>query len=261
MASEWYVRVGNAERGPVAPETLRDLAQQGKITPDMLVKKGATGPWFPASRVKGLFAATASGAATTPATTPATTTAAKPAAPARPPERRPPPERQPDSGAEPKRAAPAAAPAPAVVAPVHTEHHAPPPTSLGALFRLSGMALAIVGVFVVFVAVVIFRGYFSHPADTLVGKWEMVGKDERLQLASDGTATLTKYGGQVYAKWERMDHGRLKFNGGMFGNTIADVYKIDLNGDDLTLKGAAGLETKYKRVVKWTKDLAATSSP
>jgi hypothetical protein len=252
MANEWYVRIGNTERGPVAPEQLRDLATQGKIKPEMLVKIGPSGPWFPASRVKGLFAAPSSASSGTAPSPP------------RRPTPQPQPERQPEAEAAPQPAAPPAPVAQVVGVPTHTDHHAEQhasqTTSLGVVARLTGMALAIVGVFCVFLAAIIFHGYFSHPADQLVGKWEMVGKDERVQFASDGTVILTKYGGQVYAKWERISGGRLKFNGGSFGSGASDVYKFDLSGDDLTLKGISGLESKYKRVAHWTKDATAASS-
>ncbi len=58
MAAEWYVRVGNAERGPILAERLKQLALEGKVSPDTLVKKGPSGNWVPANQVKGLFGAT-----------------------------------------------------------------------------------------------------------------------------------------------------------------------------------------------------------
>ena len=55
MPIEWYVRLGNVERGPVSSEMLKQLALQGKIRPEMLVRKGQSGNWLPASRWKGLL--------------------------------------------------------------------------------------------------------------------------------------------------------------------------------------------------------------
>ena len=55
MASDWYVRIDGSERGPVSSDTLTNLAREGKIVPDTQVKKGASGTWVSASRVKGLL--------------------------------------------------------------------------------------------------------------------------------------------------------------------------------------------------------------
>ena len=56
MATEWYVRVGSAEQGPFTSSALKQLALQGKVAPDTLVKRGTSGSWVPASAVRGLFA-------------------------------------------------------------------------------------------------------------------------------------------------------------------------------------------------------------
>jgi hypothetical protein len=64
--AEWYVRVGDTEHGPISSETLKQLALQGKVTPDSLVKKGTSGSWVLASAVKGLFATTATNATPPP---------------------------------------------------------------------------------------------------------------------------------------------------------------------------------------------------
>ena len=76
MPIEWYVRVGNTARGPISPEMLKQFAVQGKIKPDMLLRKGQSGNWIPAKRFKGLF--------------PASVTAEAPATVARPGEASPP---------------------------------------------------------------------------------------------------------------------------------------------------------------------------
>ena len=55
MATEWYVRTSNAERGPISSDTLKHLALEGKVTPQTPLRKGATGAWISASHVKGLF--------------------------------------------------------------------------------------------------------------------------------------------------------------------------------------------------------------
>jgi hypothetical protein len=55
MATDWYFRVNNEERGPVSSETLKHLALEGRVTPETPIKKGASGHWTHASQVKGLF--------------------------------------------------------------------------------------------------------------------------------------------------------------------------------------------------------------
>ena len=41
---EWYVRVGNIAKGPISSEMLKQLAVQGKLKPEMLLRKGTTVP-------------------------------------------------------------------------------------------------------------------------------------------------------------------------------------------------------------------------
>lgn len=55
MATEWYVCIDSVESGPITSDRLKRLADEGKIHPDTLLKKGPSGGWVPASRVKGLF--------------------------------------------------------------------------------------------------------------------------------------------------------------------------------------------------------------
>jgi hypothetical protein len=66
MASDWYIKINNAEHGPLTSDRLKQLAQQGKVTPDTSVKKGQAGTWHRANDVHGLFAAP--GSQSTPAT-------------------------------------------------------------------------------------------------------------------------------------------------------------------------------------------------
>ena len=55
MASEWFIKINDVEHGPFTPERLKQLAQQGKVTPETLVKQGASGTWLRASHITGLF--------------------------------------------------------------------------------------------------------------------------------------------------------------------------------------------------------------
>ena len=54
MANDWYVKINNVEHGPLTSERLKQLAQQGKVTPDTPIRQGASGNWISASAVKGL---------------------------------------------------------------------------------------------------------------------------------------------------------------------------------------------------------------
>ncbi|HEX3725318.1 MAG TPA: DUF4339 domain-containing protein, partial [Pirellulales bacterium] len=59
MANEWYVQHGGKQYGPLTGANLKKLAAEGKITPTTSVRLGGEGAWVQASRVQGLFAATA----------------------------------------------------------------------------------------------------------------------------------------------------------------------------------------------------------
>ena len=67
MAHAWFIKINNAELGPLTTEKLKQLAQQGKVTRETFVKQGASGTWLRAGNVTGLFPMAAS--ASTPATT------------------------------------------------------------------------------------------------------------------------------------------------------------------------------------------------
>ena len=66
MSNDWYVKINNAEHGPLSSERLKQLALEGKVKPKTFVRKGDSGTWLKASHVTGLFPPAAS--AGTPAT-------------------------------------------------------------------------------------------------------------------------------------------------------------------------------------------------
>jgi hypothetical protein len=70
MANQWYARVGNVEHGPMSPEALKQLALQGKVTPDTPVRSGVFGVWVLASAQQWLFATTACNTVPPPMPTP-----------------------------------------------------------------------------------------------------------------------------------------------------------------------------------------------
>ena len=56
MAHQWFIRLGGKEHGPFSSSQLKQLAHQGKISHDTEVRRGESGSWIAAGRVKGLFA-------------------------------------------------------------------------------------------------------------------------------------------------------------------------------------------------------------
>ena len=55
MAEQWYYAKNNETHGPVSSSELRQLAQDGKLTPTDHIWKQGMIDWVPADRVKGLF--------------------------------------------------------------------------------------------------------------------------------------------------------------------------------------------------------------
>lgn len=84
-AGEWFVRVGDAVRGPFDAAALRALAASGKINPATPVGRSASGPWARAGAVRGLFAAPAPAAPVGPPPLPPATARAACDGPADPP--------------------------------------------------------------------------------------------------------------------------------------------------------------------------------
>jgi len=55
MAQNWFVTLDGKEHGPLSSSQLKQLAGQGKVSPDTDVRQGSSGKWVPAAKVKGLF--------------------------------------------------------------------------------------------------------------------------------------------------------------------------------------------------------------
>lgn len=55
--AQWYVKSGETTYGPFVDTKLKSLADQKKISPSTVVRRGADGNWIPAGRIKGLFQA------------------------------------------------------------------------------------------------------------------------------------------------------------------------------------------------------------
>ena len=56
-SNEWFITAAGREQGPVSAAQLKQLAAEGKLKPDMPVRRGDLAEVVPASSVKGLFAA------------------------------------------------------------------------------------------------------------------------------------------------------------------------------------------------------------
>ena len=54
MAQQWFIRQDDKELGPFTPSRLKTLAQRGRISSDTMVRRGDSGRWIPAGKVKGL---------------------------------------------------------------------------------------------------------------------------------------------------------------------------------------------------------------
>ena len=110
--------------------------------------------------------------------------------------------------------------------------------------------LAIVGVFLVFMAMIIVRGFSQNRPMNLSASGKWLAR-RTASVLRDGTVRLTKGGGELYAKWKRQDDGRLKIEGRTLGSSWGEEYEVAIDGDNLTLKKVDGVEAKYKRVAVW----------
>jgi hypothetical protein len=54
-------------------------------------------------------------------------------------------------------------------------------------------------------------------------------------------------------KWTRLDDGRLKIEGRAAGSIWKEVYEVEIDGEDLTLKNVGGAATQYRKVTTWSK--------
>ncbi len=52
---QWYVQLSGIEEGPVTSQTLRSLAEAGRIYPDTPIRKEGMTKAVPAGKIKGLL--------------------------------------------------------------------------------------------------------------------------------------------------------------------------------------------------------------
>jgi len=55
MSQQWFIKTKQGEVGPVAPNKLRQLATDGKLKPNSLIRRSDMSQWVHASRANGLF--------------------------------------------------------------------------------------------------------------------------------------------------------------------------------------------------------------
>jgi hypothetical protein len=57
MAAQWFCQMAGAEVGPLSSQQVKMMVASGRLLPGDSIRQGASGPWIPAARVKGLFPA------------------------------------------------------------------------------------------------------------------------------------------------------------------------------------------------------------
>jgi len=55
MKPKWYVQIGDHVYGPHTAAKLKEGAASGRLDRDTLVRRGETGEWVRAARIRGLF--------------------------------------------------------------------------------------------------------------------------------------------------------------------------------------------------------------
>jgi hypothetical protein len=71
MAADWFLNIADRIYGPYEAGNLRQFVQEGRLTPDTLIRKGEEGAWVAARQVTGLFAQVPGQAPTSVGRTPA----------------------------------------------------------------------------------------------------------------------------------------------------------------------------------------------
>jgi hypothetical protein len=232
MAAEWFVRIGDVAKGPISSEMLKQLAQKGKLTPTMLIRKGDSGNWIPASRVKGLF----------PQAVPETP---QPVAEVTPPAVETTPE-----PVEPEAVAPAPQPQ-FSRKPAQTSPEADSGWLANGLVRFLLIVVGFIACVVVFFGIIIIGSLHTTPSDTLIGKWQMPDKPNRFEFFSDGNVMVTNAGGQIFLKWKRVDDNHIRI--GMKAND-GEAYEVTVDDTNLNIKSATGTPDQYRHVTRWEKE-------
>lgn len=93
-------------------------------------------------------------------------------------------------------------------------------------------------------------------AGLLVGKWEAIGKDERVEFIADGTATWDR-GIPIVAKWQILKDRRLKVEAASLGFSVGQVAELAFNGNDQLTISFPENSQKYKRVAEFTRRRSA----
>lgn len=55
MSTEWFCKLNDREVGPVTLQQIKSMADRGTLRPEDLIRRGETGTWLSAGKVRGLF--------------------------------------------------------------------------------------------------------------------------------------------------------------------------------------------------------------
>ena len=78
----------------------------------------------------------------------------------------------------------------------------------------------------------------------LAGKWQQMEGKDTIEFNQNGTVVLASGSTALTAPYKFIDAKELKVDLGLFGSVTA---KVSVDKDVLTLKDAAGKETKFKK--------------
>lgn len=83
--------------------------------------------------------------------------------------------------------------------------------------------------------------------DPIVGKWEVAGGNVWSEYFPDGTAIFNDGSMSLSGNWQRLEDGRLKIETIFLGISVADVYRVEIRGDDVTFTNSSGKVEHYRR--------------
>lgn len=97
------------------------------------------------------------------------------------------------------------------------------------------------------ILLVTFAGCGKVGQDPIVGKWQEVGGNDWSEYFPDGTAIFNDGSMSVSGKWQRLEDGRLKVEATVLGISAAEVYRVEIRGDDVTFTDSNRKVENYRR--------------
>jgi hypothetical protein len=83
--------------------------------------------------------------------------------------------------------------------------------------------------------------------DPIVGRWRADGTTAYSEYFPDGTALINNGRMSISVKWMRLEDERLKIDSTLFGVNTAAIYKVTIDGDNLTFTSEEGTVEHYHR--------------